>query len=302
MKVGGPFAFSGPLATRDNILSTVGHLEQLGFDHVWMGEHVYHPREMSQPYPYTLDGHLPYDPDENFLEIVTTYGFVAAVTDRLRLHTNILMPAMRQPFLAGMHLATLDYLSQGRLNVGVGLGWMPEEYALAGVPWTARGVYLDEWILAVRAFMNGEAFEGRFYRFREGHFAPRPVQRPFPIWIGGDSDAAVRRAALLGDGWQPVGPVNAIERAAWLRPRLSRIAELRDSQGRDTTRFPIMTGFAFDRSELARTLDGLAAPADSGVTHINVRFGELNTAAPLSSIFDDAAWVAHHIVTAAHRF
>src|SRR5438046_132277 len=120
MKVGGPFAFSGPLATRANVLETVRRLEELGFDHVWMGEHIYHPRAMTEPYPYTSDGRLPYDPVENFLEIVSTYAFAAAVTKTLRLHTNILIPAMRQPFLAAKQLATLDYLSDGRLNVGVG--------------------------------------------------------------------------------------------------------------------------------------------------------------------------------------
>src|SRR5438045_1744 len=110
MKVGGPFAFCGPLATGENVLATVRRLELLGFDHVWMGEHVYHPKVMSEPYPYTPDGVLPYDPRDNFLEMVSTYSFVAAVTTTLRLHSNIMIPAMRQPFLAAKQLATLDYL------------------------------------------------------------------------------------------------------------------------------------------------------------------------------------------------
>ncbi|MET0163412.1 MAG: TIGR03619 family F420-dependent LLM class oxidoreductase [Steroidobacteraceae bacterium] len=299
MKVGGPFAFSGALATRANILTTVARLEQLGFDHIWMGEHIYHPKVMSEPYPHTADGRLPYDPEENFLEIVSTYSFVAAATTTLRLHTNILMPAMRQPFLAAKQLSTLDYLSTGRLDLGLGLGWMPEEYALAGVPWKTRGRYLDEWILAIRAYMAGEAFEGRFYRFREGFFAPMPVQSPLPIWIGGDSDAAMQRAARLGQGWQPVGPRDAFVRATWLEPRLAKIAEARSAQGKDMSDFSVMTSFAFDRREPARMLDELSRLAHAGVTHVNVRFGELSTTDPLERVLDDAAWIAAELMPSA---
>ena len=206
MKIAGPFPFSGPLATRENIGAVARTVEAMGYDFVWMGEHIYYPKQMKAKYPYTPDGSLPVQPSYNYFEIVTTLTFVAAQTTTLGLHTNVLLPAIRSPYLAAKQLATLDYLSGGRLNVALGLGWMTDEYELVGTPWSERGRYLDEWIRAVRAFIAGKPFAGAYFGFEEGWFEPKPVRGSLPFWIGGDSDAAVRRAAELGSGWEPVGP------------------------------------------------------------------------------------------------
>jgi probable F420-dependent oxidoreductase len=301
MKIAGPFPFSGPLATRDTVAEVAKTVERLGYDFIWMGEHIYYPKVMRGKYPYTKDGSLPVQPVYNYFEIVTTLTWVAAHTSRLRLHTNILMPAVRSPFLAAKQLATLDYLSGGRLNLALGLGWMIDEYELVGTPWSERGRYLDEWIVALRAYMAGEAFAGDYFRFEEAWFEPKPAQDPLPIWIGGDSDAAVKRAATLGTGWEPVGPGDAREKSAWLKPRLQRIAELR---GGAMDGFGVLTSCGYQgveqgasawRAAKGRLMDQIGVLAEAGVTHLIVRFNELN-APELGPIMDEAQWFAEDLL------
>lgn len=307
MKIGGPFAYCGKLATRENVPLMARRAEALGFDFIWIGEHVYYPKEMKGKYPYTPDGSLPINPTDNYFEITTTLSYVAACTTTLTLQTNILLPAVRSPFLAAKQLATLDYLSNGRLRLGLGLGWMVDEYELVGVEWKKRGRYMDEWIIAIRAFMAGAAFEGEFFRFGEAWFEPRPVQAPLPFWIGGDSDAAVARAARLGQGWEPVGPSDPTEKGPWIRERLARIAEARAGRGEDMQGFGVLTSLGYQgvgqggnrlRDHKQALLDGIGALGEAGVTHLILRFNELN-ATELGPVMEEAAWAAEEILPAA---
>jgi probable F420-dependent oxidoreductase len=308
MKIAGPFPYSGPLATRENVAGVARAVEAMGYDFIWMGEHIYYPKQMKAKYPYTPDGSLPIQPTCNYFEIVTALTYVAALTTKLRLHTNILMPAIRSPFLAAKQLATLDYLSEGRLNVALGLGWMSDEYELVGTPWKERGRYLNEWIVAICAFMAGEAFAGDYFSFGEAWFEPKPVQKPLPFWIGGDSDAAVVRAAELGDGWEPVGPGDAGEKSAWLAERLGRIAEIRAGRGLGMDGFSVMTSCGYQGVERGASAwraakDQLQAQigqlAEAGVSHLIVRFNELN-AAELQPVMDEAQWFAEELLPWAH--
>lgn len=304
MEIGGPFAFCGPLATRDNLATMARRVEDLGFDFVWMGEHIYYPTQMKAKYPYTADGRLPINPTHNYFEITATLAFVAALTTRLKLHTSILMPALRSPYLAAKQLATIDYFSNGRLNVGLGLGWMTDEYDLMGVPWKERGKYLDEWIVAIRAYMAGQAFRGKFFNFEEGFFQPKPSQTPMPFWIGGDSDAAVNRAAVLGQGWRPVGPADIDAKCLWLKERIARIGEIRAARGESMAGFGLSApcgelkvneGAAILRVAKSQLMDNLGKLAQAGATHVTVHFNDLN-APELQPVLDEAQWVSEEIL------
>jgi probable F420-dependent oxidoreductase len=140
------------------------------------------------------------------LEQLATIAFLAGITDRLRLLTSVLVVPHRPPVLAAKLLATIDVLSQGRLIVGAGAGWMREEFALLEVPFEARGSLTDEYLEAFRELWTKDrpAYHGKHVRFAEVLFYPKPLQKPHPpIWIGGESPAAIRRAIKLGDTWYP---------------------------------------------------------------------------------------------------
>jgi probable F420-dependent oxidoreductase len=169
--------------------------EELGFDSIWTTDHIAVDKKYASPYG-------------KIYESLLTLSYAAAKTERVRLGTSIIILPMRNPFIFAKQTATLDQLSNGRLVLGLGAGWMEEEFATLGVNFKQRGKAMDEQIRLLRELWTGKSakFEGRFYRFNDIAFEPMPVQKSGPpIWIGGTSDAALRRVALLGDGWHPVG-------------------------------------------------------------------------------------------------
>ncbi len=175
-------------------------LEDLGFDYVTVFDHVVGA-------PAHALGHLPvvpYTHEDPFHEVLVLLGFAAAVTSRLGLATGVLVLPQRQTVLAAKQLATLDLLSGGRLRVGVGVGWNPAEFAALGSRFERRGEILDEQIALLRRLWTEDlvAGAGTHHRWAEVGLAPRP-SRSIPVWIGGSSPAAVRRAAAHGDGWIP---------------------------------------------------------------------------------------------------
>ena len=158
--------------------------EQLGFDSVWVEDRLIHPRV-------------------GILDALTTLTFVASRTERIKLGTSILLINLRNPLVLAKAISTLDYLSNGRLVLGVSLGGRPGEYQAAGVPMKTRVTRFLETLKVMRAFWGqgsvGDAY--RFFQPTEVDMGPRPVQRPLPIWIGGRSEAVYQRVATLGDGW-----------------------------------------------------------------------------------------------------
>jgi probable F420-dependent oxidoreductase len=187
-------------------------IETLGFESIWTGEHVSIPRSSDwwRNYPSVVAagaaGHedmVNFKPDSDFLDPLALLAHLAAVTHRVRLGVGIYLLPLRHPILVGRTLATLDVLSGGRIDLGVGLGWSEEEYAYTGNNWKTRGKRMDETIRCLRALFEQETpeFHGEFFDFGPIGFEPKPVQKPFPIYIGGGSPAAIKRAATLGDGW-----------------------------------------------------------------------------------------------------
>jgi len=315
MKFGGPFPYTGPLATPENMALTAKTAERLGFDYIWIGDHLIYPKTMKSKYPHSPDGSLPIDPRHNFFEIFTSLSFIAAHTSKIELTTNVVIAALRQPAVLARQIASLDVISGGRFGMVVGLGWMEDEYEAANVAWAERGAITDESILALRALFAEQPFEGPHFRFGATHFYPKPTKSPFPIWIGGDSDAAIRRAARLGDGWKPVGPAREstwragangamATRARWLKEKHAYAMQVREQAGRRGEPLPLASSIGMlDTASDALTmsdrkdqiLDDIAQLAGAGVSQISVLLNELNSTGPLQKILDEAQWFAEEI-------
>jgi len=172
-------------------------------------------------------------------------AFVAGQTTTLRLGTSVMIVPHRNPIVAAKALATLDVLSNGRVNVGVGAGWLREEFEALGLPpFDERGAVTDEYIRAFKELWTSDnpTFEGKYCRFSDVTFAPKPIQKPHPpIWIGGESPRALKRAAQLGDGWYPIGanPTYPLGTSEQLSASLSKLRRYAEEAGRDPTEINI---------------------------------------------------------------
>ena len=228
----GPNAQPGPLAQ----IARTG--DRLGFYCMVAGDHILVPERIESPYPYTVGGEFPTGESGEYFEQLTLLTYLAGITERIRLAPSVMIVPYRPPILAAKMLATLDVLSQGRLILGVGVGWMEEEFAaLDTPPFAERGAVTDEYLRAYKELWTSPnpEFDGRYVRFSGLRFLPKPAQRPHPpIWVGGQSRPAIRRAATLGDGWHPVGAIPA----ATLEPEelagdLATLYRFAEQAGRD---------------------------------------------------------------------
>ena len=226
----------GPTATREGILALAREGEQLGLYSTMVADHIVFPVESQSTYPYTLDGKHPGGGDA--LETFSILGVVAGATERLRLVTSVLVLPYRNPVLTAKMAASLDVLSGGRLTLGVGAGWLKEEFeALNSPAFNARGAVTDEWITIFKQLWSQSpaSFDGRFHHYTDIRCEPFPVQRPHPlIWVGGHSRAALRRTARHGDGWHPVGAVAASPLPPQeMSAHLDTLKQLTEAEGRD---------------------------------------------------------------------
>ncbi len=206
---------SGPTARPDALAEIAQRGDRLGFHCLVAPDHVIQPNHIASPYPYSVGGGFGGGTrsDGEWPEQITTLAFLAGVTRNIRLVTSVMIVPYRHPILTAKMLATVDVLSKGRLTVGVGVGWMEEEFeALGAPPFARRGAVTNEYLLAFKELWTSDtpSFEGEFCRFSGLTFLPKPEQKPHPpIWVGGQSRRAIRRAAELGDAWHPVGAVPA---------------------------------------------------------------------------------------------
>jgi probable F420-dependent oxidoreductase len=199
------FVNTGPYATPDGARALGEAAEAAGFDSLWTVEHVVVPKGYESAYPYDRSGRMPGPEDSPIPDPLVWLTYVAAVTTTVKLATGILILPQRQPLVLAKECATLDQLSGGRLVLGVGAGWLEEEFTALDVPFADRGRRLDDHIEALRAAWGSQpaSFDGRFTRFTDVYSTPRPVDGTIPIVVGGHSDAAARRAGRLGDGFFP---------------------------------------------------------------------------------------------------
>ena len=238
MKFGLSTLTRGLCTTREAYQAIAKAAEAAGFDFLAVSDHVVVPAHLKSAYPYTAGGVFGAAEHGHCFDQLATIAFLAGCTERLRLLTSVLVVPHRPPILAAKLLATIDVLSNGRLIVGAGAGWMQEEFALLGLPFEARGSATDEYLEAFRELWTKDrpAYSGKHVRFSDILFYPKPLQKPHPpIWIGGESPAALRRAIRLADAWYPGS--NSQQRPLDTPERLAvAIAEIRaacEGAGRD---------------------------------------------------------------------
>jgi probable F420-dependent oxidoreductase len=232
----------GQTATPEALETLVEQAEALGFSSVMIADHVVFPVTIDSKYPYTVTGAFPGQGDT--LEQLSLMAFIAGKTRTLRLVSSVMIVPHRNPVVTAKMLATIDVLSHGRVTIGVGVGWLREEFQALGAPdFDRRGAVSDEYIRIMKTLWTEcpASFAGQFYRFEAVRCLPAPVQKPHPpIWVGGHSPAALRRVARLGDGWHPVGANPAVPlRAPELSAALAELRRLTEAEGRDPSRLTI---------------------------------------------------------------
>jgi probable F420-dependent oxidoreductase len=204
VKIGVPLFFLRP----DHMAPVARRAEALGFESVWVPEHLVFPTAFTSKYPYSADGVPPVTVDMPLLDPLMILAHLAAVTSTIRLGTNVYVLPLRHPIVTARLAVTLDVLSQGRLSLGIGVGWLEEEFRAVGVDFDTRGGRTREAVRVMKTlFSEREAsFHGRHFSFDPVRFEPKPVQKPHPPFIfGGETGTALARAAALGDGWYGVG-------------------------------------------------------------------------------------------------
>lgn len=246
---------SGPLAAKENIVKATQQAEEMGFDSVWVHDHVVWSSEMHRHHISSGAAEALSDTqDANFFEALTTLAYLAAETKRIRLGVACLVLPCRNPVYAAKQCATLDWLCDGRLVVGVGLGSKAtresSEFDVFGVPLKGRGFRTDEYIKAMKAVWTQTmaSFEGKNIGFKNAEIFPKPVQKPHPpVWVGGWMDQAAVRAGRYGEGWIP----------GWLSPKeMKRGRELLAQAAKDKGRDPDNITIAVEKlAAIARTRD-----------------------------------------------
>ena len=206
MRIGLFAALANPIATPDFVRALGESAERHGFSSIWVAEHVVLFDDYASRYPYSEDGKIPVAGVTGILDPLNALSFLAACTSTVRLGTGICLVPQRNPVYTAKEVATVDWLSNGRVDFGVGVGWLREEFDAVNVPFEARGERCREYLDVMRRLWEDDISEhhGRFYDLAPCRQFPKPVQRPHPpIIFGGESDAALQRVADVGDGWYP---------------------------------------------------------------------------------------------------
>jgi probable F420-dependent oxidoreductase len=289
---------SGVLAAGDGLVGIAEHAERLGFDSVWTVDHVILPHISSQDYPYARQSGVTMPSDWPFLDPLVALAAVASRTSRVLLGTGVYLLPLRPPLINAKLAASVDVLSGGRLLLGVGLGWIKEEYEALDVSWEDRGRLLDEQIDLLRVLWREAAptFQGRYFHAADFGMEPKPVNRSIPLLIGGKNDAARRRAAKRGDGWHLIdmepseiaaarAALAADCRACGRSPEavpVSMYASIAVSSAdvpEDERQFPLM-------GSVGQIAEKIRAYRDAGLDHLVFAARGLNTAVEYMALFD----------------
>ena len=205
MKFGLAFANIGPCANPDQAVTLAQASEACGIESLWTVEHVVVPSGYGSAYPYDASGKMPGPETSPIPDPLIWLSYIAAATTTLRLATGILILPQRNPVVLAKELATLDMMSRGRLELGIGVGWLEEEFDAIGVSFNDRGRRTDDYVAALRALWSGEktTHHSEFVNFDDCISQPTPVSKSIPVHIGGHTEVAARRAGRLGDGFFP---------------------------------------------------------------------------------------------------
>jgi probable F420-dependent oxidoreductase len=249
----------------EQLAAVVEAADERGFRTVWIGDHVVLFDELASRYPYAQDGRSPFGGDMPWLGPFELLTYLAARTSRIRLGTGIILVPQRNPLYTAKSVSTLDVLSGGRLDFGIGVGWTREEYEALGVPFEGRGKRGDEYVALMKRLWCDDvaSFDGDSYRLPPSKQRPFPVQKPHPpIYVGGESDAALRRVARLGDGWFGLGLS-----ADQAQERVALLTSLLADRGRDIADVDVVVGSAGPEA----TREGLERYAEAGVNQFVLR-------------------------------
>lgn len=233
--------------------------EDLGYESVWMGEHIGFPAELKSVYPYRRSGRPPVPMDAPIVDPITAFAFLAGLTAKIKFATGVFILPLRNPFALAKQIATLDQLSNGRFIFGIGIGWLKEEFEWVGMQWENRASRSNDYLQLMTALWSQQdpVYHGRTVKTEGFKFAPKTIQQPHPPFVfGGNTEAAMKRAARLGDGWY--GVCHSVEDAATL------IGQLREIEKRFQRAKPLEISVVIG----AVDLDSVKRLADMGVERI----------------------------------
>jgi probable F420-dependent oxidoreductase len=282
MKFGIMYANAGPFTFPEMLTHLAQTAERVGVESMWTVEHVVIPVGYASTYPYDPSGKIPVPDQVPIPDPLIALAYAAAVTKTLRLATGILILPQRHPLYVAKEVATLDVLSHGRVILGIGVGWLAEEFDALGIPFAERAERTAEMVRAIRSLWKDEAepFAGTFYRWGKLESHPKPVQKPgVPIVVGGHTELAARRAARYGDGFFP-GVANE-EKLTWL---LDIMRDECRKLGRDPSTIEVTSGRTTPDPEVVKRLADLGVgrflvppPAydSEGITKGLERLGDL---------------------------
>ncbi|MFQ5415750.1 MAG: LLM class F420-dependent oxidoreductase [Myxococcota bacterium] len=224
------FANAGPFSAPDTFEALVRSAEEVGFESIWVVEHVVVPEGYQSIYPYSDSGKMPGPEGTPISDPLVALSYAAAITTRIKLATGIIILPQRHPFYVAKEFASLDVLSRGRAIMGIGIGWLEEEFDALDIPFHERAARTEESVQAVRSLWRegAEGFDGDFYRWKPVHSRPQPVQDRIPVVVGGHVEGAARRAARIGDGFFPAR--GSLDHLAGL---FDRVRDECGKQGRD---------------------------------------------------------------------
>ena len=275
---------SGRAASRDTLIEAARRAEDWGFSTVWAADRVVNPWEIATPYPYAAEDAFIVPPDRPFLECLTVLSFLAGATENIRLGASVVVMNFRHPLHWLKQATSIDLLSQGRLVLGVGIGWMEEEFAAMGASYGDRGKVADEQLEVVQALLGEEraSYQGAFYAFDDVAFEPKAFGDGLPIWVGGEGKAAQRRAAQFGDAWFPyfvkVTPEELSTRHAYVAERTAGFGRDPDQVALacclpvDITEEPVAQEPDRLRGTPEQVNEALERFAAAGVSHVALQF------------------------------
>jgi probable F420-dependent oxidoreductase len=237
--------------------------EANGFESVWMSEHLVFPERIPPSYPYSESGQPPVTADTPLFDVWVALSYIAHATETIRLGTNVYVLPLRHPLEVARSVVTLDRLSNGRVTLGVGVGWLEEEFDAVGRGFHDRGKRADAMIPLLRRLWSDDVIQEHNEHFQFGpvKFQPKPRNRTIPIEVGGVTTAALRRAGRLGDGWIETGSASLSE----VTEKLDVVLRHRRESGRESEAFEVTLAGRF-----ARDLDGVRRCEDVGATRMIV--------------------------------
>ena len=285
MEIGVFLPISGRASGPDTLMQAARSAEEQGFDAVWSADRVVTPWQINTFYPYSENHEFIVPPDRPFLDSFTCLAFLAGCTEKIMLGISVLVLPYRHPLYWARVATSIERLSKGRLIMGIGVGWMEEEFAALGVPFKERGKMTDEQLQIIERLWSEEhtSFEGQFYSVQDVAFYPKPIQQPrIPIWVGGEGMAAMRRTAKYGDAWFPyyidITPKE-------LRERFDTVLRMAEEAGRNPEQLHLTCCRAIEltpepvpqdenrlRGNSEQLVEALRAYRDIGVDHIALQF------------------------------